>query len=181
MTDALTNTPTMAAESTVPDAVKIYTGNPPQRDYERRTLAEILAWDNRRLEYQHDYIQVLFPLTKPSAHNGRAPFLTVAELMQITSSPDLLDQVRRGMTGSLHRMLRFYGLTLTEGVRGRFNVTDGGRRDQYWWRAGNHNAARITRILQSLRLFGLHEHADAIMRYLMLHHADHSSRRFWGY
>ena len=39
------------------------------RDDEGRTLAEILAWDDDRLEEIHDFIQWLFPLPERSGAN----------------------------------------------------------------------------------------------------------------
>ena len=45
-------------------------------DSARRTLAEILQWDDDRLEMVHDYIQWVFPTRQPSGVNPLAPTVT---------------------------------------------------------------------------------------------------------
>ncbi|MGH9411741.1 MAG: opioid growth factor receptor-related protein, partial [Vicinamibacterales bacterium] len=46
--------------------VDLYSGG---SDDEGRTLQQILAWDDDRLERAHDYIQWLFPTRQPSGVN----------------------------------------------------------------------------------------------------------------
>src|SRR5687767_14960180 len=55
--------------------VEFYSGG---RDSAGRTLDEILAWDDDRLEAIHDYIQWLFPTRQPSGVNPFAPLVTDA-------------------------------------------------------------------------------------------------------
>ena len=61
------------------DLVAFYQGEAP--DYQGRTLREIWGWDDERLEEQHDYIQVLFPLKELSQFNSaRALYSTTPRL-----------------------------------------------------------------------------------------------------
>ena len=49
--------------------VSFYAGG---RDSQGRTLAEILAWGDDELEAVHDYIQWMFPTSRPSGVNPDA-------------------------------------------------------------------------------------------------------------
>ena len=49
-------------------------------DARGRSLDEVLAWDDERLEDVHDYIQWLFPLDEPSQFTPHAPLLTAESL-----------------------------------------------------------------------------------------------------
>ena len=58
--------------------VAFYRENAP--DSEGRTLSQLWAWDDERLEEVHDYIQWLFPLPEPSQFNPDAPLLTPQDI-----------------------------------------------------------------------------------------------------
>ncbi|MFN3593440.1 MAG: opioid growth factor receptor-related protein [Thiobacillaceae bacterium] len=73
------------------------------RDAAGRSLAQILAWDDERLERVHDYIQWLFPLDAPSAFNPLAPVLSPADIAAFRVDPQLRERLR----ASLRLMLRF--------------------------------------------------------------------------
>ena len=113
-----------------------------------RSLADILAWDDGRLEAVHDYIQWLFPLPEASAFNPSAPLLTDADIAAFHDQPAL----QAGLGRSLARMRAFYGLPA------------GRARQAQWVTAGNHNMLRISRILRSLHLLGLDDEAQALLR-----------------
>ncbi|UHC13729.1 hypothetical protein LRS73_14070 [Methylobacterium currus] len=106
------------------------------RDGRGRSLAEVLAFDDARIEGVHDVIQWLFPLAEPSRAVPGAPVLGAAEAAAIRADP----AARAGFLAARDRMLRFYA------------GTDG------WLTALDHNHLRITRILTALRdLAGLEE------------------------
>ena len=65
------------------------------RDSAGRTLTEIWAWDHRRLEMAHDFIQWLFPLPEASRFNPDAPLLTPADAAAFRADADLQARVRR--------------------------------------------------------------------------------------
>lgn len=128
-------------------------------DARNRRLAEILAWDDARLESVHDYIQWLFPLAEPSAFNPDAPLVTGATVRAFQHDPVLRSRLEQSLT----RMLMFYGLTRST-ARGVTieQAADFPAQSRNWLRAGNHNHLRLTRILTSLRLLGLVDHSRAL-------------------
>lgn len=99
------------------------------RDGRGRSLAEVLAFDDDRIEGVHDFIQWLFPLAEASRAVPGAPVLRTAEADAIRR--DRLAQA--GLLAARNRMMRFY--VQTHG----------------WRTAYDHNHLRITRILTSLR------------------------------
>jgi len=99
------------------------------RDGRGRLLADVLAFDDARIEAVHDFIQWLFPLAEPSRAVPGAPVLTPAEAAAIRADP----QARAGLQAGLERMARFYA------------GTDG------WLTGFDHNHLRITRIITATR------------------------------
>src|ERR1700754_1472380 len=100
-----------------------------------RTIEEIWAWDYRRLEMVHDYIQWLFPLPEPSRFNPDAPLLKDADIAAFRADLALQARVRR----SLDLMLEFFGLKRHGSViaRGRdFSFDSPGA---HWLEPLNHN------------------------------------------
>ena len=106
------------------------------RDGSGRSLADILAFDDARIEGVHDFIQWCFPLPEASRAVPGAPVLARAEAEAIRGDP----AAREGLRAALARMIRFY------------DETDG------WLRGHDHNHLRITRILTAVGdLLGLDE------------------------
>lgn len=133
-------------------------------DDQGRTLAEILAWDDDRLERVHDYIQWLFPLPERSAFNAGAPILAKADIEAFRIHPHLRSTLRE----ALARMLAFYGFTLRQ-AGGRWTVRPAAsfpERSRHWLTPGNHNFLRISRILRALTLLGLESEARAFLEAL---------------
>ncbi len=114
------------------------------------SLADMLAWDDARLEARHDFIQWLFPLPEPSQVNPNAPILTQADIALFRTDAGL----RRAMLAALARMRGFYGLPGNPG------------RHAAWLTPGNHNMLRLSRILRSLHLLGLQEEAVELLEEL---------------
>ena len=113
-----------------------------------RSLADILAWDDARLEAVHDYIQWVFPLPERSAFNPGAPLLTDADIAAFHDHPAL----HVALCKSLARMRAFYGLP------------GGKARQAAWLTPGNHNLLRLSRILRCLHLLGLEHESHALLR-----------------
>ena len=59
-----------------------------------RSRAEVLAWDDDRLEAVHDFIQWLFPLPEPSGANPAAPILDPATIKTFRASLAMRDRLR---------------------------------------------------------------------------------------
>jgi opioid growth factor receptor-like protein len=151
--------------TTALDAVRFYRGE--QKDHHGRSLREILSRDHDWLEHTHDYIQWLFPLTEASAFNPYAPILSSADILEFNADKGL----RSRLTEALNVMLHFYGLNLVEHANGGVQVVRDSffeTRRQNWLKLRNHNFLRITRILKSLCLLGLHGHAQAFYECLSL-------------
>jgi hypothetical protein len=121
-----------------------------------RSIAEIWAWDHRRLEMVHDFIQWLFPLPEASRFNPDAPLLTSSDMAAFRNDPALQERVRR----SLDLMLDFLGLART----GRDVVRNARFTPALdWLSPANHNHLRLTRIMLFLRHAGLTAEADAVL------------------
>lgn len=144
--------------------VSFYSGG---RDDRGRTLAEIHAWSDDRLEAVHDYIQWIFPTVQPSGVNPSAPLVTPATAAAFAADPALPDRLRQ----SLDRMLRFYGLRRTAdeggGIRIEIDTPRFAARAANWLHPNNHNHLRLTRIMDSLSALGLGEEARALRRCLV--------------
>lgn len=91
----------------------------------------VLTYDNDKLEKTHNYIQWLFPLSKPSKVIPKAPILSQEEIEEIKKNPNMIANIRKG----LGVMLRF------------FRETD--------WVISPHNYRRISRILECLKQFDM--------------------------
>ena len=153
-------------------------------DSEGRYIGEILAWDDDQLEYCHDYIQWLFPTDQPSAFNFNAPRVLPRHREEFSRRAELRENLIHG----LRRMLAFYGLEYHE-ERGQVHISRSVAwtlRKGNWLTPRNHNHLRLTRILTSLRLLGLPDHARAL--FLILDEIAQSddgaaisstSRAFW--
>lgn len=112
----------------------------------RHDLSDIWSYSFDRLEGGHDYIQWMFPLNEPSAHNDDAPILTEEDIKTFKETPILQWRV---MT-SVHTFMRFLHFT-----------TDS------WLCQYDHNHLRITRVLKCLMLFGMKAQAVALYEEVM--------------
>ncbi|MGE4248527.1 MAG: opioid growth factor receptor-related protein [Parvibaculaceae bacterium] len=99
-------------------------------DHRGRSLADVLAFDDARLERSHDYIQWLFPLREASRFNADAPVLSDEAVAELAAS----DLARNNLRRAGDRMLAFY------------------RANDHWLIAFDHNHLRITRIIRCLAL-----------------------------
>jgi hypothetical protein len=131
-----------------------------------RTLDEVRSFDDQELESVHDYIQWLFPLAERSAFNPGAPTLTRATIEAFRADSALGSE----LAASLAVMLRFYGLRLAAetGSLCIDQSPDFVERSAVWLSPDNHNFLRLTRILTSLRVLGLPDHATALLGQLEL-------------
>jgi hypothetical protein len=136
------------------------------RDHRGRSLSDIHAFDFSELEFNHDYIQWLFPLTEPSGANASAPLLSNDDIGRFQSDESLRTRLLR----SFELTLTFFGLELADASgAGAISVRRAdsfGERSQIWLRAGNHNFLRISRILRSLTLLGCSRYAAAFLECL---------------
>ncbi len=138
--------------------VDFYSGK--TKDSSGRTLMEIHAWGYNELEKIHDYIQWLFPLPEPSQHNPLAPVLDAEQIAIFQADAGL----RAQLLASFDKMLGFYGFERNNKIITRSNRWEA--RSHNWLKPGNHNHLRFTRILRSLSILGLKDHAQALLEVL---------------
>jgi Opioid growth factor receptor (OGFr) conserved region len=124
-----------------------------------RTLAQVQAFDVRRMEAVHDFIQWMFPLRDRSAYNPGAPVLTDADVAAFHARPEL----RAALARSFEVFLRFLGL---EYAGGAVVDAEGLASRRQVFTHPNHNWLRITRVLACLRTLGLEEECRAFFAYL---------------
>jgi hypothetical protein len=89
--------------------VRFYDPDIKAKDARHGSLDEILTWPNSKLEFVHDYIQVLLPLPEGSMFNTRAPVIDLAVMQAFHSQSELRQQLRR----SFERILKFYGFIVS--------------------------------------------------------------------
>ena len=148
------------------DAVlRFYSGT--GADDRGRRLEDVWRFSYEELEDVHDYIQWLFPLRERSAFNPGAPILDDAIVQRFASDETLRNNLER----SLELMLDFYGLEIAgDEIRRAPSFTE---RATNWLTPGNHNFLRLTRILKSLSLLGLHDRATQLLACLEEIYAAH--------
>jgi hypothetical protein len=133
-------------------------------DHAGRKLDDILAWNDGDLEHVHDYIQWLFPNRQRSQFNSSAPLLTDDDVKHFRKAPDLLG----GFYRAYERMCKFYKIAIGP---------------PYWWDDLRyaHNWLRMTRIMLSLREFGMDEELsrfhEAISKAQL---PDQRTRAYWA-
>lgn len=127
-------------------------------------LEDILSQSDSWLEQKHDYIQWLFPTDEPSRFNQKAPVISqkCADKLIQKYGDDLKDKIIK----SFFRMARFYGFCVFY-VGKSVVVKPNDMLDKGWLSKGNHNFLRLTRIMESLQLFGLNNYYKALKECLL--------------
>jgi len=114
-------------------------------DHNNRTLDIILSYSDGKLEATHDCIQWMFPLHEKSFHSVTSQVLDENDINQLQKS----SIAKNNMLKTFDRICKFFGVLEHENTV----------KHPMWCRTGNHNLLRITRIVRSLRLFGLEKEA----------------------
>jgi Opioid growth factor receptor (OGFr) conserved region. len=109
-------------------------------DFKGRTLESIWSFSDEDIERTHDFIQILFPLNKPSESTFHGYYL---------DSEDLIDQIRSNSIAreNILKSSNWYLSFLTRNV-------------WLWNRNYDHNQLRITRVIECLRLLISEDEAD---------------------
>lgn len=118
-------------------------------DAKGRYYNGILQQSDEWLEHCHDYIQEIFPTDEPSMFVLHAPIVTIEDANKWSQNIF----IRQNMKYALERMIKFYSTT------NRFGK-------YFWVEKQNHNYRRVSRILRSLRLFGLDDEADMFYEFV---------------
>ena len=133
-------------------------------DQSKRTLFDILSFSRDSAERSHDYIQWLFPTRFKNSVNPAAPSLNPGDVVVFSNRPEL----RQNYLKSFDYMLKFYGLksVRSEGALRIIQADDFSECGKHWLFKGNHNYARIARILISLNELGFTQEANALFNTL---------------
>ena len=109
-------------------------------DFKGRTLESIWSFSDEDIERTHDFIQILFPLNKPSESAFHGYYL---------DSEDLIEQIRSNSIAreNILKSSNWYLSFLTRNV-------------WLWNRNFDHNQLRITRVIECLRLLISDDEAD---------------------
>ncbi len=100
-------------------------------DCHGRSLKDMWTWDNEAFERSHDYIQWMFPTSKPSEYNPDAPLVDQDTIKAFRSSSELQSY-----------------LTTSSFIFERFLDLDNPK--AHWLTYKNHNVLRISRVIDSL-------------------------------
>ena len=124
------------------------------------TIDAIWKWSSGQLEFQHTYVQWLFPLVERSRSEPDSPILSDKDIERFNTNTELRERLKN----SFRLLLGFYGFQLgyeaensqkpSIGPSERFE-----ERTKRWLNANNHNYLRITRILKSLTILGMSNEA----------------------
>lgn len=123
-------------------------------DHLGRTLPSYWDCDDNEMEKCHDRIQFMFPLHEDSKMAKNFPIIT-KELVDEMEADGSIKEVRENLVRNTEFFLKFLGVTddlsamIINGTQSIYNIKGN------WLKNGDHNLLRITRMLRSLRLFGL--------------------------
>ena len=120
------------------------------------TRGQMLGWSDADWEWEHDFIQWLFPTDHASQFNPEAPVLDAATAATFRADALLRHRLRQ----SFDRWLVFCGVARAEGKLGF------ARPRPEVWGGQNHNWLRVTRVLRSLTLLGMTDEAVEFFLFL---------------
>lgn len=136
-------------------------------DANGRMLAEYLAWSPEKWESCHDHMQWAFPTCTKSAFNPNAPivpddFVFYGESDVVPNLEVLVTQYLNSL-GIVMSYDEVIGYTFTyPSTWGDMNRLGTIEFMPYWAHSGDHNMLRITRVLESLGIFGMTELQTAV-------------------
>ena len=109
------------------------------KDFKERTLQDIWSYSDTEIERRHDFIQVIFPLNKPSQAVSHGYYL---------DTQDLVNQIKTNKEAVTN---------ISKSSQWFFSFLE---RNMYWNTRHDHNQLRITRVIECLRLLVSDEEAD---------------------
>jgi hypothetical protein len=143
-------------------------------------LSNIMEWNDGQWEYDHSFIQWLFPLKTPSNFNPDAPLLSNSDIELFKENCKLQNNLLLAFakfTEFLGLKMVLYGGDLKEKEQVFLKVQQPRfllkvnckleKDEKLWkekegiWKYQNHNWLRITRVIASLKLLGLDGVAEA--------------------
>lgn len=109
------------------------------KDFKERTLQDIWSYSDKEIERRHDFIQVIFPLNKPSQAVSHGYYL---------DSQDLVNQIKINKDAVIN---------ISKSSQWFYSFLE---RNMHWNTRHDHNQLRITRVIECLRLLVSDEEAD---------------------
>jgi hypothetical protein len=151
------------SELTKSKIVKFYSEN--GKDHRGRTYNDIMNFPNKEFDECHDFIQWLFPLHEASRMTMTdVPLITPEDFNFFKNDKDCQDKI-------FEATMR-YAMFLSS--LGQDN----------WCKDGDHNLLRITRIIRSLRFFGMKIAAHAfyldVVRMAKKHNINQKTLDYWS-
>ena len=110
-----------------------------RKDFKGRTLEGIWSFSDKEIEENHDFIQIVFPLNKPSQSELHGYYL---------DSQDIVVQIKNNKEATNN---------IIKSSQGFFSFLE---RNMYWNIHHDHNQWRITRVIECLRLLVSDKEAD---------------------
>jgi hypothetical protein len=123
--------------------IDFYTAN--DTDHKGRTWEDLIDFSNEKFESTHDFIQWLFPTITPSSYNEHAPVLSESTIEFLKHNR----LFRARFEKSIERFFSFLGISIASYAPMTISIEH-----RPWMMADNHNLLRISRVLESCRLFG---------------------------
>ena len=136
--------------------------NHQEKDFKGRTLNDIWKFSDQEIENNHDFIQIIFPLNKPSQSVSHGHYLhNEEEINKIKQN----ENIQKNIIKSSLWFLSFL------------------KRNHQWKNKYDHNQLRITRIIKSLRLLVSDNEADrfykSILELLGNAKVNNTTLEFW--
>jgi len=132
-------------------------------DFKGRFLSDIRNYNDEEIEKHHDFIQLVFPLNKPSGSVFHGYYLNDEEQIELIQNDE---NVKKNILKSTYWFLGFL------------------KRNNRWKSGYNHNQLRITRIIECLKLLVSDEEAKKFYSEMMTLIEDKNkinkvSTKFW--
>jgi len=134
------------------------------------------------LEAHHNYIQILFPARDKSGVTNKDFYLDKKIKNWenfLKTNLDIYAAIKTHLMANLLHMLKFwkFNVTIENGTLISIKPTN----NQVFGSPTDHNNLRITRVMHSLRLFGLHNEHELLLKALETGYPKHRSMdRFWS-
>lgn len=138
-------------------------------------LSDMWNFSNEQMENTHNYIQYMFPTKEKSSYVKNSPY--VKNINIYLDSNGYRQTIQQNMKKSFSKYISFLGLKIDSKNADISNENDNiliiipannfNERFKIWGTKNNHNFKRITRVLTSMRLFGLTRYSFALLNCLM--------------
>ena len=114
-------------------------------DFKGRKLSDIWNYNDDEIEYNHDFIQLIFPLDKPSQAVFNNVYLKSFEEILLIQKDKI---IQNNILKSKNWFLEFL------------------KRNNQWKSYSDHNQLRITRVIECLRLLISDKEADSFYEHI---------------